>query len=88
MDASDIAIGSVLMQRTPPNWFRPVYYTSHRLSQAEKNYSTTEKEEFGMIYSISKFRHDLCQRMGQPNDRNRMPHQPILLLEPFQKNGD
>ena len=50
------------MQRTPPNWFRPVYYTSRRLSQAEKNYSTTEKEALGMIYSISKFRHYLLGR--------------------------
>ena len=62
VDASDIAVGSALMQRTPPNWFRPVYYTSRRLSQAEKNYSTTEKEALGMIYSISKFRHYLLGR--------------------------
>ena len=25
--------------------------------------------------------------MGQPNERDRMPHQPILPLEPFQKWG-
>ena len=62
VDASDIAIGSTLMQRTPPNWFRLVYYTSRCLSQAEKNYSTTEKEAIGMIYSISKFRHYLLYR--------------------------
>ena len=30
---------------------------------------------------------DLCQRMGQPNGSDRMPHQPILPLEPFQKWG-
>ena len=28
VDASDIAIGSALMQKTPPNWYRPVYYAS------------------------------------------------------------
>ena len=27
VDASDIAIGSALMQKTPPNWYRTVYYT-------------------------------------------------------------
>ena len=55
VDASGIANGSALMQRTPPNWFHLVYYTSRRLSPAEKNYSTTKKEALGMIYSISKF---------------------------------
>ena len=30
---------------------------------------------------------DLCQRMGQPTEKNRMPLQPVLPLEPFQKWG-
>ena len=42
VDASDIAIGSALMQCTPPNWYWTVYYASRRLSTAKKNYSTTE----------------------------------------------
>ena len=50
------------MQCTPPNWYRPVYYASRRLSAAEKNYSTTEREALGMIYNISKFRHYLLGR--------------------------
>ena len=59
VDASDIAIGSALMQLTTPNWYRPVYYSSRKLSTAERNYSTTEREALGMIYSINKFRHYL-----------------------------
>ena len=59
VDASDIAIGSTLMQCTPPNWYQPVYYASRHLSAVEKNYSTTEREALGMIYNISKFRHYL-----------------------------
>ena len=62
VDASDVAIGSALMQCTPPTWYRPVYYASRRLSTAEKNYSTTEREALGMIYSINKFRHYLLGR--------------------------
>jgi hypothetical protein len=57
LDASDIAIGSVLMQKYEKNWFRPVYYASHRLSKAERNYSTTYREALGMIYSVTKFHH-------------------------------
>ena len=61
-DASDIAIGSALMQRTPPNWFRPIFYASRRLSHAVKTYFTTEKEAHNMIYNITKFRHYLLGR--------------------------
>jgi hypothetical protein len=59
VDASDIAIGSVLMQMYEKNWFRPVYYASRRLSKAEGKYSTTEREFLGMIYSMTKFHHYL-----------------------------
>jgi hypothetical protein len=38
VDASDIAIGSVLMQKYEKNWFRPVYYTRRRLSKAETSH--------------------------------------------------
>ena len=30
---------------------------------------------------------DVCQRMGQPTEKDRMPFQPVLPLEPFQKWG-
>lgn len=59
VDAFDVAIGNVLMQEQIAGWFCPVYYGSCRLSAAEKNYSMTERECLGMIYSIKKFRHYL-----------------------------
>ena len=62
VDTSDIAIGSALMQLTEPKWYRPVYYASRKLSQAERNYSTTEREALGMIYNVTKFRHYLLGR--------------------------
>ena len=62
VDASDIAIGSALMQLTEPNWYKSVYYASRRLSTTERNYSTTEWEALGMIYNINKFRHYLLGR--------------------------
>ena len=59
VDASDIMIKSVLMQLTEPKWYRPVYYASRKLSKAERNYSTTERETLGMVYSVTKYHHYL-----------------------------
>ena len=43
-----------------PDWFRPVYYASQRLSSAaEKNYLVTEHEALGMVYAVDKFWHYL-----------------------------
>ena len=36
-----------------------VSYASRQLNDAEKNYTTTEREGLGMIYTVKKFRHYL-----------------------------
>ena len=61
-DASDIVVGSALMQLSEPKWYRAMYYESRKLSTTERNYSTTEREALDMIYSIMKFRHYLLGR--------------------------
>jgi hypothetical protein len=63
VDRSDIAIGNVLIQKYEKNCLRPVDYASRRVSKAEHNYSTTEREALGMIYSVTKFHHYL---LGKP----------------------
>ena len=50
------------MQLTEPKWYWPVYYASWKLSQAEWNYLTTERETLGMIYNINKFQHYLLEK--------------------------
>ena len=52
-DASYIAIGAVLAQKVNGNIDSPIFYPSPFLNQAEKNYSTTEREILGMIYSVT-----------------------------------
>nr|GEV29408.1 hypothetical protein [Tanacetum cinerariifolium] len=42
-DASDFAIGAVLGQRQNKH-FRPIHYASKTMTEAESNYTTTEKE--------------------------------------------
>ena len=50
------------MQLTEPKWYRPVYYPSRKLSKAEQNYSTTEREALGMVNNVTKYRHYLLGR--------------------------
>ncbi|GJV44775.1 reverse transcriptase domain-containing protein [Tanacetum coccineum] len=54
-DASDYAVGAVLGQRKD-KYFRPIYYASKTLSDAQTNYIVTEKELLAMVYAFEKFR--------------------------------
>nr|GFB49292.1 reverse transcriptase domain-containing protein [Tanacetum cinerariifolium] len=54
-DASDFAIGAVLGQRYEKH-FRPIHYASKTLTEAESNYTTTEKEMLAVVYAFIKFR--------------------------------
>nr|GEY24122.1 reverse transcriptase domain-containing protein [Tanacetum cinerariifolium] len=54
-DASDFAIGAVLGQRHEKH-FRPIHYASKTLTDAESNYTTTEKEMLAIVYAFEKFR--------------------------------
>ena len=47
VDASDIAIGSALMQLTMPNSYRPVYYSSQKLSTTEETTQQLSKKPSG-----------------------------------------
>ena len=54
-DASDLAIGAVLGQRENG---KPhvVYYASKTLNEAQRNYTTTEKELLAVVYALDTFR--------------------------------
>ncbi len=59
VDASDMAVGAILMEEKVQGWFRPIYYASRMLNSTEKNYTVTEREAKGMIFALEKFRHYL-----------------------------
>nr|GEZ38081.1 reverse transcriptase domain-containing protein [Tanacetum cinerariifolium] len=53
-NASDFAIGAVLGQRHEKH-FRPIHYASKTMTDAESNYTTTEKEMLAVVYAFEKF---------------------------------
>ena len=54
-DASDFSIGAILGQREDGKPY-VIYYVSKTLNEAQRNYTTTEKELFTVVFSLDKFR--------------------------------
>ncbi|GKC44490.1 reverse transcriptase domain-containing protein [Tanacetum coccineum] len=54
-DASDFAVGAVLGQQIDGK-FKPIYYASKTLNNAQEHYTTTEKELLAVVFSFDKFR--------------------------------
>ena len=53
---------------------------TRKIWQAGQWWPTTQKDAYEYCKQC-----DLCPRMGQPTAVARIPHQPILPLDPFQK---
>nr|GEY19808.1 reverse transcriptase domain-containing protein [Tanacetum cinerariifolium] len=53
-DASDFAVGVVLGKRIEKH-FGPIHYPSKTMTEAEANYTTTEKEMLAVLYAFEKF---------------------------------
>nr|GFA25060.1 retrovirus-related Pol polyprotein from transposon 17.6 [Tanacetum cinerariifolium] len=54
-DASDYVAGAVLGKKVEKH-FRSIHYASKTMTQAETNYTTTEKEMLEVVYTFEKFR--------------------------------
>ena len=51
-DASDTAIGGVLLQQDDRSNWHPVAYTSRRLRKEERNYTAMERESLAVIHAL------------------------------------
>ncbi|RVW81152.1 Retrovirus-related Pol polyprotein from transposon 17.6 [Vitis vinifera] len=67
-DASDFAIGAVLGQREDGKPY-VIYYASKTLNEAQRNYTTTEKELLAVVFALDKFRAYLVGIRSQIKDK-------------------
>lgn len=51
---SCIALGAVLTHASGEGLDHPIAFTSHILSNEEKNYSTIKREGLAMVYALEK----------------------------------
>jgi hypothetical protein len=75
-DASNYAIGSILLQKTNDIVLCPISFASQTLNKAELNYSTIEKELLAIIWSTKHFRPYLYGR----SFIIETDHKPLLWL--------
>jgi hypothetical protein len=58
-DASDYALGAVFSQQDSNNVVRPVAFISRKLTDAEINYPTHDKELLAIVWALNTWRHYL-----------------------------
>ena len=57
-DASQYAMGAALLQRMPGDRsLHPVAFFSHKLNQAQQNYSATDREMLAIVEALIFWRH-------------------------------
>ena len=59
MDASSIALGSILTQPGEGDIDHPIAFASKKLSDSEHNYNPTKREVLAMVYALQKVIHYL-----------------------------
>ena len=64
VDASETAVGAVLMQRDDDGRPHPVAFYSKKLSRAESRYGATARELLGLVLSLRRWRHYLMGSEG------------------------
>jgi len=75
-DASDTAVGAVLLQEYDDGVF-PVAYASRKLSRAERNYAVVERECLAIVWAVSKFYRYLYGRQFVL----QTDHRPLIYLD-------
>ncbi|KAG1324500.1 hypothetical protein G6F62_009065 [Rhizopus arrhizus] len=88
-DASDYAIGAVLLQEGSDSIWRPLAYESKKLSAAERNYPAQERELLSILHALRTWR---CFIQSKPTPRlvrwlsEIELYNPVILYKPGAEN--
>jgi hypothetical protein len=52
VDVSGISLGAILVKLVDADMDHPIYFSSRKLSQVERKYTTTKREGLAMIYAL------------------------------------
>ena len=74
-DASDFALGAVLLQEADQEWL-PVAYASRKLTPAERNYTISEKETLAVVFALGSWKHYLFKHFEVFTDNQALLYLP------------
>ncbi|GKB67740.1 reverse transcriptase domain-containing protein, partial [Tanacetum coccineum] len=79
-DASDFAVGAVLGQRIYRK-FKPIYYASKTLNNAQEHYTTIEKELLVVVFSFDKLENPDLGTLAEEEIANEFPEEHLMILK-------
>ena len=83
VNASSVALGVVLAQPGEGDLDHPIAFSSRKLTFADKNYMTTEREGLNMVYVMQKSRNYLLgshfEMFTDHSDLKYMVNNPVLV---------
>ncbi len=96
-DASDDALGAVLMQKDDEGELHPVAYASKSLDKAQRNYSVTDREALAIVWALEHFNsfceghrytavtdHAALKYMLTAQHKTPRMHRMVLRLQPYE----
>ena len=96
-DASDFALGAVLMQKDDKGHLHPIAYASKLLNPAQRNYTVTDRECLAMAWALEHFNtyveghkytivtdHAALQYLRNTQHTKQRMHRLALRLQPYE----
>ena len=79
VDACDVGIGAVLLQTDEEGIQHPISYYSKKLSRAQRNYSTVEKEALVLILALQHY--EVYIRASEEMTKVYKNHNPLVFIQ-------
>ena len=85
VDASDVAVGSMLSQKDVQGIEHPVAYFSKKLDKHQRRYSTIEKEALALLLALKHF--EVYVGSGLHTLQIYTDHNPLVFVGKFRNNN-